>query len=159
MGFIMDKKLENRIARLENLLNNSKSKPTLEQRIARLEKLLSKKVHNEARAPKSIGDAMVNAIFKGDANKVMSLLDAGADPNCQNRAGMTALFAAVNCHEHAIAKALLEAGADPNTSITTVGVDWYGDDEDIEEETTPLSAAKYDDDDRMVALLKRYGAR
>lgn len=155
----MDKKLENRIARLEKLFSNSDSKPTLEQRIARLEKLLSRKVRNEARAPKSIGDAMVNAIFKGDTNKVMSLLDAGADPNCQNRAGMTALFAAVNCHEYAIAKALLEAGADPNASITSVGVDWYGDGEDIEEEETPLSAAEYDDDDQMVALLKRYGAR
>ncbi len=33
----MDKKLENRIARLEKLLNNSNRKPTLEQRIARLE--------------------------------------------------------------------------------------------------------------------------
>lgn len=155
----MDKKLENRIARLEKLLNKSNRKPTLEQRIARIEKLLSNRTRNEARMPKNVGDAMVNAIFKGDANKVMSLLDAGADPNCQNRAGMTALFAAVNCHEHAIAKALLDAGADPNTSITSVGVDWYGDGEDIEEEETPLSAAEYDDDDQMVALLKRYGAR
>lgn len=33
----MDKKLENRIARLEKLLNKSNRKPTLEQRIARLE--------------------------------------------------------------------------------------------------------------------------
>ena len=141
------------------MIRRTNRKLTLEQRIARLERALNTKTRNEARMPKNVGDAMVNAIFKGDANKVMSLLDAGADPNCQNRAGMTALFAAVNCHEHAIAKALLEAGADPNTSITTVGVDWYGDGEDIEEETTPLSAARYDDDDRMVALLKRYGAR
>ena len=42
----MDKKLENRIARLERLLNNSNRKPTLEQRITRLENAVkSKKAH------------------------------------------------------------------------------------------------------------------
>lgn len=133
-------------------------KMTLESRIARLEKLLSRKLRNEARMPKSVGDAMVNAIYKKDDAKAMRLLDAGADPNCKNKHGMSALCAAVNCHNLALAKSLLDAGADPNEIVTSIDVDWYGDGEDIEDQQSLLELAEWDDDD-MAALLKRYGAR
>ena len=144
-------------------------KMTLEARITRLEKLLSNRTRNEARMPKSIGDAMVNAIFKNDNAKAMQLLDAGADPNCKNKHGMSALCAAVNCHNLVLAKALLDAGADPNEIVTSIGVDWYGDGEDIEDQQSLLELAEWDTDStdselardsrQMVALLKRYGAR
>lgn len=127
---------------------------TLEQRIARLERMLK----NEARYQNKDGDKLVNAIFDNNDDKALMLIDDGVDPNSKNRHGMTALFAAVNCHNYRVAKALLDAGADPNKSIKSVGVDWYGDGEDIEEEETPLAAAEFDDDDKMIALLKRYGA-
>ena len=135
------------------MVNNRKL--TLEQRIARLERMLK----NEARYQNKDGDKLVNAIFNDDNDKAIMLIRSGVDPNSKNRHGMTALFAAVNCNNYKVAKELLEAGADPNKSIKSVGVDWYGDGEDIEEEETPLSAAEFDDNNQMVALLKRYGAR
>lgn len=134
-------------------------KLTLEQRIARLEKLLSMKVRNEARMPKNVGDAMVNAIYNHDDAKVMKLLDAGADPNCMNKHGMSALYAAINNHNIAIAKALLDAGADPNEMVESIGVDWYGNGEDLVATQSLLELAEEEDDNRMIALLKQYGAR
>jgi len=133
-------------------------KMTLESRIARLEKLLSNKTRNEARMPKSIGDAMVNAIYKHDDARAMQLLDAGADPNCKNKHGMSALCAAVNNRNLVVAKALLDAGADPNEMCTSVGVDWYGDGEDVESEESLLELAEFDDP-KMARLLRQYGAR
>lgn len=114
---------------------------------------------NEVRLPKNIGDALVNAIYKRDTDKAMQLLDAGADPNCTNKHGMSALCAAVSNHNVTIAKALLDAGADPNEMITSIGVDWYGDGGDAESKQSLLELAEWDDDDNMVALLKQYGAR
>lgn len=151
----MDKKLEARIARLERLVSNSNCKPTLEQRIARLEKM----IRNEVRAPKTASDAIVDAVYKGNLKKVMQLLDAGTDPNEQNKYGMSPLAGAVNCHNTDIAKVLLDAGADPNEITSGIGVDWYGDGEDVESDQSLLELAEWDDDDNMVALLKQYGAR
>lgn len=86
-------------------------KATLEQRITRLEKLLSRKVRSEARISKNVGDAMVNAIYNHDTAKALKLLNDGADPNCMNKHGMSALYAAINNHNITVAKALLAAGA------------------------------------------------
>lgn len=134
-------------------------KMTLEQRIARLEKLLSRKVRSEARMPKNVGDAMVKAIYDHDTARVMKLLDAGADPNSTNKYGMSALYAAINNHDTVVAKALLDAGADPNEIVESIGVDWYGNGEDIVATMSLLEAADEEDDNKMIALLKQYGAR
>ena len=134
-------------------------KMTLEQRITRLEKLLSRKVHSEARIPKNVGDAIVNAIYNHDTAKVLKLLGAGADPNSMNKHGMSALYAAINNHDIVVAKALLAAGADPNEMVESIGVDWYGNDEDIVATQSLLEVAEEEDDNKMIALLKQYGAR
>ena len=144
---------------LERHYDESMKRDHLEQRITRLEKLLSKKVRSEARMPKNVGDAMVNAIYNRDTDKALKLLEAGADPNCMNKHGMSALYAAINNHNLVVAKALLEAGADPNEMIESIGEDWYGDGEDIVSTMSLLELAEEDDNDRMVALLKQYGAR
>ncbi len=134
-------------------------KMTLESRIARLEKLLSNKTRNEARYQNKDGDKLVNAIFNNDDDKARYLIDCGVDPNSKNRHGMSALYAAVSCHNATVARALLDAGADPNEIVTSVGVDWYGDGEDVKDKQSLLDLAEWDDDNAMVALLKRYGAR
>lgn len=55
---------------------------------------------------------LFSAIAKGDATKVKTLLDAGADANAVNKDGLTVLGASYFWPE--ISKMLLEKGADPN---------------------------------------------
>lgn len=149
----MDKKLEDRIARLEKMLSKSSTKPTLEQRIERLEKLVK-----EARAPRNIGNAMVDAISNRDTDRALQMIENGADPNCKNKYGMSALAAAVNYHNIKVAKALLEAGADPNEVMNMTGADWYGNNKDVDMQISLLDLADFNDN-AMASLLKQYGAR
>ena len=82
------------------------------------------------------------------------LLDWGFDPDERTRFrdvggddvvftwGMPLSYCASSC-KHAMAEMLLERGADPNASIYASG--------------TPMSQAYGQNDDRMIALLERYG--
>ena len=57
---------------------------------------------------------------------VLALLDAGADPNVQNNAGVAPLHHTLNCRTNesapAVMVALLDGGADPNAPIRLPGV-------------------------------------
>ena len=54
------------------------------------------------------------AVFKGDVQRVRTLLQQGADPNEADEFGNTALMLVALMHQEEIAGLLLEAGADPN---------------------------------------------
>ena len=85
-----------------------------------------------------------NAANKGHTPVVAELIRAGADVNIPMSDGTTPLmWAASNGHE-ACALALIQAGADVNPK----GGGW-----------TPLSAAIEDKHEKIVKLLKHFGAR
>jgi hypothetical protein len=77
---------------------------------------------------------------------VYSLVDAGADLNAPaSRFGGTALHGAVVRHHIPVIKLLLEAGADVNKCDFN--------------STTPLHSAMWHDENEIVSLLLKYGAR
>lgn len=59
-------------------------------------------------------DQIVYAAENGHVEKVKELLDAGIDPNVQDRYGNTPLAIATDYGRIEIVRVLLEAGADPN---------------------------------------------
>lgn len=61
-------------------------------------------------------DPLVDAIYKNDMDGVKSLLSAGAELECRDRAGRTPLINAVIDERQQIARLLIEAGADTNAS-------------------------------------------
>jgi ankyrin repeat protein len=82
------------------------------------------------------------------------LLDLGLDPDARARVdgvdevaftwGMP-LYQCARCGKHAMAEMLLERGADPNAQVYASG--------------TPLSEAYGQRDERMIALLERFGGK
>jgi hypothetical protein len=65
-----------------------------------------------------LNDQMFEAVRKGDATAVASLLDKGADVNARFRYGMTALFKAAEKGNPAVVKLLLDRGVDVNVKDT-----------------------------------------
>src|SRR5215208_2637515 len=66
----------------------------------------------------ALNSQLYEAVRKGDAAAVTSLLDRGADVNAKFRYGTTALFKAAERGNAEIAKLLLERGADPKVKDT-----------------------------------------
>jgi ankyrin repeat protein len=58
------------------------------------------------------------AIYRGDINAVERLLQAGADPECKNPQGLTALMLAAGQGTEPVIRALVKAGADVNRAET-----------------------------------------
>ncbi|HVF86459.1 MAG TPA: ankyrin repeat domain-containing protein [Pyrinomonadaceae bacterium] len=69
-------------------------------------------------AKQQLNDQLYEAVRKGDAATVKSLLDQGADVNAKFRYGATALFKAAERGHTEIVKLLLERGADVNVKDT-----------------------------------------
>jgi len=107
------------------------------------------------RGPMTIGHCLEYAIYHSPRPFIRVLLDRGADPNYEDRAGFPSLIAALTCRQSAlgsparadayqILELLLEAGADPDQR----GLNDY----------TPLHWAAADGDERVVRLLLAHGA-
>ena len=74
----------------------------------------------------SVASQLVRAASTGDLSAVKALLDAGADVNCLNEGGQTALIlASVMGHAEVVAH-LIEAGADPQLRdhLNLTAVEW-----------------------------------
>ena len=87
-----------------------------------------------------------NAANKGHTPVVAELIRAGADVNIPISEGTTPLYLAANNGHEACALALIQAGANVNPKATKQG--W-----------TPLSAAIDCKHEKVVKLLKHFGAR
>jgi ankyrin repeat protein len=94
------------------------------------------------------------AVSHNRADILRWLLDLGLDPDARVRVGLDEayeftwgmpLYHCARNGKHAMAETLLERGADPNGEIYASG--------------TPLSEAYGQRDERMIALLERYGGR
>src|SRR5215211_6964478 len=68
-----------------------------------------------------LNNQLYEAVRKGDAAAVTSLLDRGADVNAKFRYGATALFKAAERGNVEVAKVLLERGADVKVKDTFYG--------------------------------------
>ena len=66
----------------------------------------------------NLGNALLHvASTNGELNEVLSLLEAGADPNLKGEDGSTPLYDAVSQRHYEVAKALFEHGASADTKI------------------------------------------
>src|SRR5918993_1220321 len=73
---------------------------------------------NAANPKQNLNDQLFEAVRKGDAAAVTSLLDRGADVNAKFRYGATALFKAAERGNVEVTKVLLERGADVKVKDT-----------------------------------------
>lgn len=73
---------------------------------------------NAANTKQDLNEQLYEAVRKGDAAAVTSLLDRGADVNAKFRYGATALFKAAERGNVEITRVLLERGADPKVKDT-----------------------------------------
>ncbi len=87
---------------------------------------------------------LINAVMKGDREKVQELIDAGADVDAQDLYGRTALMVAIDLHQKDIVELLLKHNANVNI------LDKEG--------QTPLMFAVSCANDAMVELLLGAGA-
>ena len=62
----------------------------------------------------TLNEALISAAEQGVTEKVLQLLDAGADINARDEQGRTAIMAATHSNHPGVVKALIEAGADVN---------------------------------------------
>jgi hypothetical protein len=86
------------------------------------------------------------AVSAGDAARVKSLIEAGADVELRDNGGWTPLISAARRGHVQVVEVLLEHGANPNVS------------ESDNMAMTPLTWAVSDDDPRMVQALLAHGA-
>jgi FOG: Ankyrin repeat len=73
---------------------------------------------NTTNSKQELNDQLYEAVRKGDAAAVTSLLDRGADVNAKFRYGTTALFKAAERGHTEVARVLLARGADVNVKDT-----------------------------------------
>jgi len=94
---------------------------------------------------KSMTDSIADAVSKGQTDRVLALLDSGADINTANAAGLTLLMLAAKKGCLEIVRALLDRGAAVNTQATYYG--W-----------TALTYAANAGHEEIVRLLLEQGA-
>ncbi|GGP19728.1 hypothetical protein GCM10007981_04580 [Thermocladium modestius] len=105
---------------------------------------LRAKVVQKPRQPSQLDKELLEAAEYGDAKKVKTLLEAGADPNTKDEYGSTPLhWAALKGHLDVV-ELLLKHGADPNVKD--------------EDGSTPLHDAAWNGHADVVELLLKHGA-
>jgi ankyrin repeat protein len=77
---------------------------------------------NTTNSKQELNDQLYEAVRKGDAAAVTSLLDRGADVNAKFRYGTTALFKAAERGHTEVARVLITRGADVNVKDTFYNV-------------------------------------
>ena len=87
---------------------------------------------------------LVEAAWRGDADKITHLAGAGADVNSIGRSGATPLMWALNNKSYASVEAILLAGADPNLYVPDFGF-------------AAINLIAGGDDPKMLALLLGHG--
>ena len=83
--------------------------------------LVSLFFQNAVNPKQELNDQLYEAVRKGDAAAVTSLLDKGADVNAKFRYGATALFKAAERGNLEVAKVLIDRGADVKVKDTFYG--------------------------------------
>ncbi len=78
-------------------------------------------LQNAVNPKQELNDQLYEAVRKGDAAAVTSLLDKGADVNAKFRYGATALFKAAERGNLEVAKVLIDRGADVKVKDTFYG--------------------------------------
>lgn len=104
-----------------------------------------KVAESKALRSRSASTGLLEALFTGDAERALALLDKGANPDARNPRGQTALMYAGLNGQTTVMKKLLEMGADVRPTMT-------------EEGTTALMAAVMFGDPEAVRLLLAKGA-
>lgn len=79
-----------------------------------VKKLLSKKTTNVNEVDQDGLTSLMIATIANDSAMVVTLLEAGADPNIQSKSGMTVLHAAAFNNRDQIMQFIIAVGADPN---------------------------------------------
>lgn len=79
-----------------------------------VKKILTKKSTNINEVDQDGLTSLMIATIANDSAMVVTLLEAGADPNVQSKSGMTALHAAAFNNRDQIMQYIIAAGADPN---------------------------------------------
>ena len=87
---------------------------------------------------------LLSSVYHKREEMIQILVNLGADIDCKNYFGISALEIAVELKYYEIAKFLLESGANVNTQTN--------------EGFTPLHGAVFNHDVRMVEMLLEYGA-
>jgi ankyrin repeat protein len=59
-----------------------------------------------------LGEKLWRAVYTGNIGKVSTLLNAGADPDCKDKYGMTLLMVAVERGDRGVARLLMDSGAE-----------------------------------------------
>ena len=124
----------------------------------------------------AFGPAIHKAAFRGDIEKIKTLIKEGANPNALTRGGLTPLMLAVQKGHKDITAYLITHGADVNAKgengftalhsaclhrnyeIAEVLLDNGADVNAREDGNTPLMLAAYRDDVKLVRLLLSRGA-
>src|SRR3954454_24521770 len=88
--------------------------------------LLVPQTQTQTNPKQELNDQLFEAVRAGDAAKVTTLLDKGADVNAKFRYGMTALFKAAERGNLEVTKVLLARGVDVTVKDTFYGENALG---------------------------------